>query len=96
MLTEEQVRHVAKLARLKLTDEEVGRFAKQLSEVLDYVDLLSEVDTEGVKPTYQVTGLQNVSEKDEVVNEVTKEEMLNCSALPKERGQIRVQAAIKE
>ncbi len=96
MLTEEQVRHVAKLARLQLTDEEVAKFSGQLSDILGYVDVLSEVDTEGVEPTAQVTGLKNVSEKDEVRNDVTREEMLECTDLPVELNQIRVKAAIKE
>jgi len=94
MLTEEQVRHVAKLARFKLTDKEVGCFTRQLSEVLDYIEVLNEVDTENVEPTYQVTGLKNVLEKDEVIENVSREEMLRCSAHPVELSQIRVKAAI--
>lgn len=96
MLTDDQVRHVAKLARLHLTDQEVQRLSGELSKVLDYVDLLSEVDTDGVEPTYQVTGLQNVSQTDEVKQRVSRTEMLECSALPKELNQIRVKAAIKD
>lgn len=49
-LTEQQVRHVAKLSRLSLTDEQVRHFAEQLSGVLEYVSKLAELDVEGVEP----------------------------------------------
>jgi len=58
-LTDEQVRHVAKLSRLKLTDEQVHFFAEQLSHVLEYVDKLSEVDVEGVEPMAHPTDMTN-------------------------------------
>ncbi|MCK9186663.1 Asp-tRNA(Asn)/Glu-tRNA(Gln) amidotransferase subunit GatC [Candidatus Gracilibacteria bacterium] len=96
MLTEEQVRHVAKLARLKLTDEEVKKFSGQLSGVLEYVDILKEVNTEGVEITSQVTGLKNVMRKDEVVSGgVTREELLACSELEIDSNQVKVMHAIK-
>jgi len=65
-LSEAEVEHIAKLARLKLTKEEVKRFCSQLSEVLEYMEVLNEVETEGVEPTAQVTGLENVFREDEV------------------------------
>lgn len=96
MLTEEQVRHVAKLARLKLTEEEVKKFSGQLSGVLEYVDILKEVDTEGVEITSQVTGLKNVMRKDEVISsEATREELLACSELEVDSNQVKVMNAIK-
>ncbi len=96
MLTEEQVRHTAKLARLNLTDEEVKKFAGQLSGVLEYVDILKEVDTEGVEITSQVTGLKNVMRKDDVVqSEATREELLACSELEVDSNQVKVMNAIK-
>ncbi|OGJ41854.1 asparaginyl/glutamyl-tRNA amidotransferase subunit C, partial [Candidatus Peregrinibacteria bacterium RIFCSPLOWO2_01_FULL_39_12] len=67
MLTEDQVRHIAKLARIRLTDEEVKKFSKQLSGVLDYMDVLNEVDTKKVAETSQVTGLKNVMEEDAIL-----------------------------
>ncbi|MFA6305761.1 MAG: Asp-tRNA(Asn)/Glu-tRNA(Gln) amidotransferase subunit GatC [Candidatus Gracilibacteria bacterium] len=96
MLTEEQVRHVAKLARLSLTDEEVKKFSGQLSGVLEYVDILKEVDTEGVEITSQVTGLKNVMRKDEVVRgDAEREELLACSELEIDSNQVKVMNAIK-
>lgn len=96
MLSEEEVRHVAKLARMHLTDDEVARFSKQLSGVLDYVEILGELDTENVECTSQVTGLKNVLSKDEIGETVCeREELLNCSELPLDSNQIRVLPAIK-
>lgn len=91
MLSDDQVKHVAKLARIKLTDEEVKKFGKQLSSVLAYIDILSEVDTKDVAETSQVTGLTNVMEKDEVVKgQSCREELLGCSELPVDGKQMRV------
>ncbi len=64
-LTGNQVKHVAKLAELPLTPEEVKKFEDQLSETLTYVDKLNEIDTTGIEPTSQVTGLENVTRSDE-------------------------------
>jgi len=58
-ITEQDVRHVAKLSRLKLTDEQVRFFAGQLSHVMDYVDKLSEVDIDGVEPMAHPTDMTN-------------------------------------
>ncbi|MBI4975182.1 Asp-tRNA(Asn)/Glu-tRNA(Gln) amidotransferase subunit GatC [Candidatus Peregrinibacteria bacterium] len=96
MLTEEQVRHVAKLARLKLTDDEVKKFSKQLSGVLEYVEILKEVDVKNVIITSQVTGLSNITRGDKIEKSPsTKEELLACSELPVDSGQVRVMPAIK-
>lgn len=61
-----QVKKLADLARLELTDEELDRFAAQLGAILGYVKQLEEVDVTGVEPTSQVTGLQNVLRDDTV------------------------------
>jgi aspartyl-tRNA(Asn)/glutamyl-tRNA(Gln) amidotransferase subunit C len=62
-----EVEHVASLARLTLTQRELKKFQKQLSEILDYVAALEGVETAKVKPTSQVTGLENVFCQDKVV-----------------------------
>lgn len=64
-LTPEQVDHIATLSRLSLTDEERVRFAEQLSSVIEYVDLLGKVDTEGVEPMNHSIALMNVFGADE-------------------------------
>lgn len=96
MLTEEEVRHVAKLARLDLSDEEVKKFATQLSSVLDYMEILKEVDTSEVPETSQVTGLKNVMRKDKVGKcAASREELLACSELEIDSKQILVMKTIK-
>jgi aspartyl-tRNA(Asn)/glutamyl-tRNA(Gln) amidotransferase subunit C len=65
-LTIEEIKHIADLARLELTEEELAKYGEQLSAVLSYIDQLQEVDVEGVEPTAQVTGLTNVWRKDEI------------------------------
>ena len=57
--------HVAKLARLKLSDEEVERMSRELSGILDHVERISELDLEGVEPTSHVVELENVLRPDE-------------------------------
>jgi len=78
-LDEEEVGHIAKLARLKLTREEVKMFCFQLSEVLEYMKVLNEVETGGVEPTAQVTGLENVFREDEVSPSLEPNEALSCA-----------------
>jgi aspartyl-tRNA(Asn)/glutamyl-tRNA(Gln) amidotransferase subunit C len=63
-LTEAEVRHVANLARLQLTDAEAAQYAEQLSAILDYAEMLQQVDTSHVPPTPYVLPLQNVLRSD--------------------------------
>ncbi len=91
-ISQDDVRKIAQLARLKLTDEEVVRFSGQLTDILSYVDLLKELDTAGVLETSQVTGLANVTRVDELRSEplCTSDELLDCSPLSKKSHQIRI------
>jgi len=94
-LTPAQVRHIAKLARLKIEDAEVEKFATELTSILDYVDMLQEVDTEGVEPTAQVTGLHNVFREDAVrAGGAAPDALLETSPLPIVERQIETPAAI--
>jgi aspartyl-tRNA(Asn)/glutamyl-tRNA(Gln) amidotransferase subunit C len=66
MLSRDQVLHVARLARLELSDEEVERFAGELSKVLDHIEKINELgDLEGVPPTSHVTAVENALRADE-------------------------------
>ena len=76
MITIKDVEHVAKLARLALTEEEKEKFAPQLNAVLEYVDELNEVDTTGIEPMAHSIKISNVMREDEVKQEFTREEML--------------------
>lgn len=59
-LTKDQVNHIAKLARIELNPKEAARLQSLLSDTLDYVKILKEVDTKTIEPTSQVAGLENV------------------------------------
>ncbi len=76
MISIKDVEHVAKLARLELTEEEKELYTKQLGDVLKYVDQMNEVDTSSVKPMTQVIDFVNVMRDDKVVYEYTKEELM--------------------
>lgn len=90
-LTDQQVRRIAELARLGLSDDEIKKFAGQLTDIFQFVEMLNEVDTDNVEPTSQVTGLENVLDDDEVINFVEdKNELLECSPLEKSARQIKV------
>jgi aspartyl-tRNA(Asn)/glutamyl-tRNA(Gln) amidotransferase subunit C len=65
-ITREEVEHVAYLARLGLTDEEKGRLAEQLSNILDAMRAIDRLDTSAIPPTAQVIPLRNVMRADEV------------------------------
>lgn len=64
MLSAEEVKKIANLARIELTETEVAKFQKDLSVVLDYVQELQQVDTENIEEVSQVTGLENVQRDD--------------------------------
>ena len=93
-LSADDVRHIAKLARLTLSDQEVEKFSKELSSILAYVELLQEVDTKGVEPTAHVTGLSNELREDTVEeSEVSVDALLDTSPLPIVDHQIQTPSA---
>jgi aspartyl-tRNA(Asn)/glutamyl-tRNA(Gln) amidotransferase subunit C len=65
MIERDQVLHVARLARLELTEDEVGRMATELSAILEHVERIGELDLDGVEPTSHVVELENVLRADE-------------------------------
>lgn len=90
-LTKEQVEKLAHLARLKLTDDEIERLSGELTDILDYVEMLGELDTDGVPETAQVTGLSNVVRKDEIDDRLCNpEDLLDTSPLPVSENQIKI------
>lgn len=89
------VNHVAKLANLPLKQEEKEKFEKQLSDTIDYVNQLSEIDTKDVEPTSQVTGLENVTREDEPRPSLSQEEALN-NAKSKYNGLFKVKAILRQ
>ena len=89
MITIKDVEHVAKLARLELTEEEIDKYSKQLGSILQYVEQMNEVDTTGIEPMPHAIPVYNVMREDVVKYEQTKEEML-ANAPFEEDGFFRV------
>ena len=94
-LTRDQVLKLAHLSRLKLTEEEIERFRKELSEILTYVEMLDKADTDGLKPTYQVTGLKNVMRDDQVIDYPAKPPVLLAGAPAIEKNHFKVKRVIE-
>jgi len=90
------VDHIAKLARLGLSDKEKEKFAKELAAILEFVEKLKEVDTKNVEPTAQVTGLENISRLDEARkdNEQSLKQILENAPEMKD-GHIKVKAVFE-
>ena len=76
MIDEKEVQHVARLARLKLSPDELKRFSSQLSKVLDYIKQLNEVDTSSVEPMSHPLDLKNVFREDEAGPSLPRDEAL--------------------
>ena len=82
MISEEQVRHVANLARLGLTDEEVKRMGEQLGAILESIEKIQELDLEDVPQTANPLNLTNVFRPDEPRAELEREEALSTAPDP--------------
>ncbi len=95
-LSKQEISHIAKLARLELTDAELEKYGGQLSAVLNYIDQLKEVDVKGVEPMAQASCLENVLREDEIKNwdEQEIEEAL-AGAPEMEDGFIKVKRVIE-
>lgn len=75
-LSRDDVLKLARLARLRLSEDEIAQYQDELSAILDYVRLLEKEDLSSYKPTSQVTGLTNVMRPDEVRDQSTQDELL--------------------
>ena len=89
MIDRDQVLHVARLARLELTEDELERMAGELSTILDHVERMNELDLEGVEPTSHVVALENVLRADEPRPSWSRERILEPAPDPAE-GAFRV------
>jgi len=95
-LSNKEIKHIANLARLELTEKELAKYGSQLSAILGYIDQLQEVDTSGVEPTAQVTGLTNVFNEDKICvwdKDETKKALEQAPEI--EGGQVRVKRILE-
>ena len=93
-LSREEVLHIARLARLGLTETEVDRFSEQLSNILENFEILQQVDTSDIPPTTQSITLQNVVSEDEVAPSLPPDQVL--ANAPRQEGDFfRVRAVLE-
>lgn len=83
------IQHLASLSSLALADDEVDGLRQDLENIIGYIKQLGELDTAGVEPTYQVTGLENVWREDEVQPGIPAEKLLEM-APEKQNSQVKV------
>ncbi|MDB5183472.1 MAG: putative Aspartyl/glutamyl-tRNA(Asn/Gln) amidotransferase subunit [Candidatus Saccharibacteria bacterium] len=89
-ITRDDVLHLAQLSNLELSDDEITSLQADLGNILGYVEQLSELDTSGVEPTYQVTDLENVMREDVVKKHAAGRAELLALAPDQEKNQIKV------
>lgn len=89
-ITTTEVQHLARLSSLQLSDDEATELRQDVQNILNYVDQLAELDTDGVEPTYQVTDLQNVWRTDEIDTYGVGRDELLALAPEIEANQIKV------
>lgn len=94
-LTREEVLHIARLARVGLSEEDVARFQEQLSEILEHFEALRELDTEDVPPTSHPLPLESVMRGDEVAPSLPRDQVLANAPLAYDDA-FRVQAVLEE
>ena len=85
----EDVRHLAELSQIRLNKAELTSLACDIDRIVGYIDQLDELDTAGVEPTFQLTGLENVWRTDEVKPQLERRELLQL-APDSEDGQVKV------
>ena len=93
-LSREEVLHIARLARINLSEEEIARFGEQLSNLLEHFQVLQQVDTENVPPTAQSIDLQSVMRGDEIAPSLPPEDVL-ANAPHREEDFFRVRPVLE-
>lgn len=93
-ITKEQVKHVAHLARLSVTEEEVELFTEQLDKIIGFAEQLNELNTEGIDPTTHVLDIKNILREDVVKESLPIEDVLR-NAPDDQDGQVKVPSIIE-
>lgn len=94
-ISKQDVEQIAALARLDLTESDIQKYQKELSAILDYIDLIGKVDTKNIKPTAQVTGLTDVVRKDEKIPSKLSRDDIFSNTPDKKDGYIKVKAVLE-
>lgn len=93
-ISEQEVKHIASLAKLHLSEDEVKKYAKELGSIAEFVEQLNEVDITGVKPTAHILDTKNVFRNDERKASYERDEILK-NAPSKEAGCISVPKVVE-
>ena len=76
-ITREEILKLARLSRLHLNEDEVQEFTDEIGKIIDYVKVLDNVDVSGLRPTYQVTGSENITRSDKIIDyKINQEDLL--------------------
>ncbi len=93
-ITSDEVRHLSVLARVGMTDDEIDLMRDELSHILDNIDILNQVDTEGVEPTGHSVDVNTVMREDEPTPSLPVEDVM-ANAPDREQNHIRVRAVLE-
>jgi aspartyl-tRNA(Asn)/glutamyl-tRNA(Gln) amidotransferase subunit C len=93
-ISRDDVLKLAKLSKIRLSDEEVNKFVDELDAIVKYVEQIDSADTAGLKPTDQVTGLENVMRPDEVADYDETPDQLLKNAPSQEKNYIKVKRVL--
>ncbi len=89
-ISKDEVRRLAQLSSISLSDDQITQLQEDLGAILNYVEQLQKIDTSNVEPTYQVTGLENVEREDEIIDYGLSRDDLLAGAPDKQDSQIKV------
>jgi aspartyl-tRNA(Asn)/glutamyl-tRNA(Gln) amidotransferase subunit C len=93
-ISREEIQHIAELSRLKLSEEEIKKFGGQLDSILQYISQLNEVETKGIEPTAQVSGLSDVWRADDIREWDKAEIEVALNQGEREAGQVKVKRVL--
>ena len=93
-VSKEDVKHIAKLSKLNLTEKELEKYTNELSSIVDFANELSNINVDGIKPTAHILDIKNVFRKDEVQPSYDREEILK-NAPSKDAGCVSVPKVVE-
>jgi len=93
-ISTQEVEHIAKLARIELDDQQKKNFSSQLTDILEYVRKLNEVDTDNIKPTAHITQLKNIMRRDEAKSDKRSANLIKAAPENK-NGCVKVRKVLK-
>lgn len=90
MITQQELLHIAKLAKLRIPEAKIEKFQTDLTQILDFFQNLEEVNTDNVPETSQVTGLENITRPDVVEMSQIEEDLVNCTPHTVENNAVKI------